>query len=652
MTQLIPNGKQQFIDLNGRPLLGGKVYFYSVGTSTPKDTYKDISQTILNTNPVILDARGQASIYGSGRYRQVVRDVFGIQIWDQITTDVSEEISKLEEDLENFTDPEKGAAMIGRAQRMINSVQEIVGLVGKYMNEPIQLKSWHPGLNCGGGPLFWNPSVAKSKHDGGAFFSPTVPYSSPIENYLEALGETDPTGLGCWVRPDSDYWYEWFGAIPFVNNGGTGIDATASVQKALYSAKRNLPLLTHSVSDLRPVRGNGWFLIQGALYYPEGICTDAGDQVSGGFAFGWSTTNKISGYGKLYDIQKGNPPGTTFTKNWGLKNMSLAPYYFELGPASCVYLDLLRDIEPRLQNVRFIMHKGAVSGGQLNATAIRMNRVTDADFDNVTMDGGANHIFSVVGVPWATITGRMSRIYSYNAQDNALFLASASHDNDIDIEIQMPEQIGSNFGVNLDDGYNNRINFNASGIRLRYGAIVDGHDNVVTGTINGALISTADIRGTNNQAFLSYSGLDPVDTGINSVIQSSKGLKIAGFTKANKRAVSLPSIGVWVDVARITFTPGFSGYCVLKATTSMEVVGVGRDCFDGQWFINQPATGVVVVSFDTANKFNPNAFLNMQVVSAGLNLATLQVQIVSGTSASGDVQFELRGNSKVFLRAL
>lgn len=87
MTQLIPNGKQQFVDINGRPLVGGKVYFYSVGTSTPKNTYQDVGETILNTNPVIIDARGQASIYGSGRYRQVVRDVFGVTIWDQVIAD-------------------------------------------------------------------------------------------------------------------------------------------------------------------------------------------------------------------------------------------------------------------------------------------------------------------------------------------------------------------------------------------------------------------------------------------------------------------------------------------------------------------------------------------------------------------------------------
>lgn len=65
------------------------MYFYIPSTSTPKATYKDPAQTILNTNPVVLDANGQAVIWGSGTYRQVVYDVNNNLIWDQITEDTS-----------------------------------------------------------------------------------------------------------------------------------------------------------------------------------------------------------------------------------------------------------------------------------------------------------------------------------------------------------------------------------------------------------------------------------------------------------------------------------------------------------------------------------------------------------------------------------
>ena len=82
---LLPNAKQQFFDTNGRPLAGGQVYFYIPNTSTLKSTWQDAGKTVLNTNPVVLDANGQAIIYGDGQYRQVVYDVHGNLIWDRLT---------------------------------------------------------------------------------------------------------------------------------------------------------------------------------------------------------------------------------------------------------------------------------------------------------------------------------------------------------------------------------------------------------------------------------------------------------------------------------------------------------------------------------------------------------------------------------------
>jgi hypothetical protein len=87
--QLIPNAKQQFIDQNGLPLASGTVGFYFPGTLNPKPTYQDAAGTIANTNPVTLDSRGQSLIWGSGVYRQIVKDASGVTIWDQITEDAN-----------------------------------------------------------------------------------------------------------------------------------------------------------------------------------------------------------------------------------------------------------------------------------------------------------------------------------------------------------------------------------------------------------------------------------------------------------------------------------------------------------------------------------------------------------------------------------
>jgi microcystin-dependent protein len=86
---LLPNGKQTFVDANGKPLAGGTVTLYVPGTTTLKNSYRDAGQATLNTNPIVLDAAGRAVIYGAGTYRQVVKDQAGNLIWDQITSDTS-----------------------------------------------------------------------------------------------------------------------------------------------------------------------------------------------------------------------------------------------------------------------------------------------------------------------------------------------------------------------------------------------------------------------------------------------------------------------------------------------------------------------------------------------------------------------------------
>ncbi len=135
MTQLLPNGKQHFVDNNGHPLVGGRVYHYYVGTNTPKDTYQDSAQTIPNTNPIVLDARGEASIYGSGPYRQVLTTFFGVTIWDQVILDPSSivggNLDEFKNDLANNTDPLKGAGLVGFS----NSAVYADGTVGAGIRE-------------------------------------------------------------------------------------------------------------------------------------------------------------------------------------------------------------------------------------------------------------------------------------------------------------------------------------------------------------------------------------------------------------------------------------------------------------------------------------------------------------------------------------
>jgi uncharacterized protein YjbI with pentapeptide repeats len=84
----------------------------------------------------------------------------------------------------------------------------------------IALASYHPLPSSaepyeGGGLLVWRPNLAKSNHDGGTVFSPTVPWdwSDDGVDYLNGVGETDSGGNGVFVRAVNDTLKpEYFGA--------------------------------------------------------------------------------------------------------------------------------------------------------------------------------------------------------------------------------------------------------------------------------------------------------------------------------------------------------------------------------------------------------------------------------------------------------
>lgn len=81
MSSLLPPGKQCYLDNAGKPLVGGKVYTYLAGTSTPKNTFSDSAGLVPLPNPVILDSRGEAQIFWTGSYKVVLKDALDNTIW-------------------------------------------------------------------------------------------------------------------------------------------------------------------------------------------------------------------------------------------------------------------------------------------------------------------------------------------------------------------------------------------------------------------------------------------------------------------------------------------------------------------------------------------------------------------------------------------
>jgi len=82
MAVLTPQPKMQFTTAAGVPLSGGKVYTYVAGTTTPQATFTDYTGATPNTNPVILNSRGEANIWlGGALYKFILTDTNDVEIW-------------------------------------------------------------------------------------------------------------------------------------------------------------------------------------------------------------------------------------------------------------------------------------------------------------------------------------------------------------------------------------------------------------------------------------------------------------------------------------------------------------------------------------------------------------------------------------------
>lgn len=97
MAVLSPVAKQYFPNESGGPAAGYLLYTYATGTSTPQATYSNKAGTSANTNPIVLDARGEATIYLTPGtvYDYVLKTAEGVTVWTRtgVSSDEREYVS-------------------------------------------------------------------------------------------------------------------------------------------------------------------------------------------------------------------------------------------------------------------------------------------------------------------------------------------------------------------------------------------------------------------------------------------------------------------------------------------------------------------------------------------------------------------------------
>jgi hypothetical protein len=129
MATLSPPPKLQFFDASGVPLVGGKLYSYAAGTTTPLVTYTSESGTVPNTNPVILDSRGEASVWlGSAAYKLKLTTSTDVEIWtvDNIDNITQADLDALEASIKAYYAASSGATRVGYIQDIVNATARTV----------------------------------------------------------------------------------------------------------------------------------------------------------------------------------------------------------------------------------------------------------------------------------------------------------------------------------------------------------------------------------------------------------------------------------------------------------------------------------------------------------------------------------------------
>lgn len=79
---LAPSAKLQFFDASGNPLVGGKLYTYEAGTTTPLAAYTSSAGTVAAANPIILNSRGECEVWlGAGTYKLRLTTAADVDVW-------------------------------------------------------------------------------------------------------------------------------------------------------------------------------------------------------------------------------------------------------------------------------------------------------------------------------------------------------------------------------------------------------------------------------------------------------------------------------------------------------------------------------------------------------------------------------------------
>lgn len=246
---------QWFTSAGDAVLSGGQLWFYEVGTTTPKEVYSDYEATTPHAQPVILSASGKATVFlGAGGYKVILKDALG-SVMDTVDG--------------VFADPtsvgggtvQTGIATFADLRSFPNPGAVVTVVVGGALVQ-----------GDGGGGLFAFDPAITTTDDGGVFIAPSF-------------------GIGRWVRSVSGIpSISWWGIKGLTTESDDGAIANAfaycnSRNCSIIIDRENVGIRTDKVFSGSKMIFSGGFFYTGAfaptLAFDDGatVQADPHDQI-------------------------------------------------------------------------------------------------------------------------------------------------------------------------------------------------------------------------------------------------------------------------------------------------------------------------------------------------------------------------------------
>ena len=270
----------------GTPLVGGKLYSYTTGTDTPKDTYSDSAGSVANTNPVVLDAAGEATVYLNGQYKLVLKDADGVTKWtmdpvDGInTTSTSTTTNIRETALTASTDFATTPASTSTITMLVDKTANILpGASIRYVQSGTSYYAQVTAITSGlmtirGAPLNTGVAISALYYDTGEV----------LEVLVTVLGTYEDTTDSTLLLTDAKMYFVWKKKKSYL----VGYDAY-SVTADSGATKGKVNIMLNGAAVGTDNSNAGLAISANATLYSSGV--------------GISTSNYDVNYGELVDIK-------------------------------------------------------------------------------------------------------------------------------------------------------------------------------------------------------------------------------------------------------------------------------------------------------------------------------------------------------------